>query len=88
MNDEEIAREIQSRGLEIEYLRELAASLGFADSEGVLTSDAKKLAAAAVGDWRAAVTEAVFEAIDHSSHEQRRRAALRTLSLREEGDGG
>jgi hypothetical protein len=65
MNDEEIARQIQGRGLEIEYLRELAASLGFADSEG----------------W----TEAVFEAIDHSSPEQRRRAALRTLALHEEG---
>ena len=65
MNDEEIARQIQTRGLEIEYLRELAASLGFADSEG----------------W----TEAVFEAIDHSSPEQRRRAALRTLALQEEG---
>ena len=63
MNDEEIARQIQTRGLE--YLRELAASLGFADSEG----------------W----TEAVFEAIDHSSPEQRRRAALRTLALQEEG---
>jgi hypothetical protein len=65
MNDDEIAREIQSRGLEIEYLRELAASLGFADSEG----------------W----TEVLFEAIDHSSPEQRRRAALRTLALQEEG---
>jgi hypothetical protein len=68
MNDDEIAREIQSRGLEIEYLRELAASLGFADAEG----------------W----TEALFEAIDHSSPEQRRRAALRTLALQEEGGAG
>jgi hypothetical protein len=69
MNDDEIAREIQSRGLEIEYLRELAASLGFADAEG----------------W----TEALFEAIDHSSPEQRRRAALRTLALQEgEGEEG
>lgn len=61
MTDEEIARQIQGRGLEIEYLQELAASLGFAESEG----------------W----TEAVFEAIDHASAEQRRRAALRTLGL-------
>lgn len=68
MNDDEIAREIQSRGLEVEYLRELAASLGFADGEG----------------W----TEALFEAIDHASPEQRRRAALRTLTLQEEGEEG
>lgn len=33
MSDDEIAEAIQARGLEIEYLRELAASLGFADAE-------------------------------------------------------
>jgi hypothetical protein len=31
--DEEIAAEIQRRGLEIEYLRELSAALGFAAAE-------------------------------------------------------
>jgi hypothetical protein len=34
MDDTQIASEIQRRGLEIEYLRELAAALGFADDEG------------------------------------------------------
>lgn len=34
MTDEQIAEAIQRRGLEIEYLRELAAALGFAESEG------------------------------------------------------
>jgi hypothetical protein len=34
MTDEEIAAEIQRRGLEVEYLRELAAALGFAEAEG------------------------------------------------------
>ncbi|MEX2571820.1 MAG: hypothetical protein WD737_11030 [Gemmatimonadota bacterium] len=34
MNDREIATEIERRGLEVEYLRELAAALGFADEEG------------------------------------------------------
>lgn len=34
MEDEEIAREIQARGLEVEYLRELAAALGYAVEEG------------------------------------------------------
>lgn len=34
MTDEEIAAEIQRRELEIEYLRELAAALGFATDEG------------------------------------------------------
>ena len=33
MRDEEIARAIQERGLELEYLRELAAVVGFADAE-------------------------------------------------------
>lgn len=33
MRDEEIAREIQQRGLELEYLRELAAVVGFTDAE-------------------------------------------------------
>ncbi len=61
MNDQEIAAEIQRRGLEVEYLRELAASLGFADEEG----------------WN----EAVFNAIEGATHEQRRRAARRTLRL-------
>jgi hypothetical protein len=34
MEDEEIATEIQRRGLEVEYLQELAAALGFAAEEG------------------------------------------------------
>jgi hypothetical protein len=34
MTDEEIAAEIQRRGLEVEYLRELAAALGFSEEEG------------------------------------------------------
>lgn len=34
MTDEEIAAEIQRRALEVAYLRELAASLGFAEEEG------------------------------------------------------
>lgn len=34
MTDEEIAARIQERELEIEYLRELAAALGFAADEG------------------------------------------------------
>lgn len=61
MEDQEIAAEIQRRGLEIEYLRELAAALGFADDEG----------------W----SEAVFEAIERATPEERRRAARRTLRL-------
>lgn len=34
MDDEEIAAEIQRRGLEVVYLSELAAALGFAYDEG------------------------------------------------------
>lgn len=34
MTDEEIALALQERGLEIEYLRELAAALGFSEEEG------------------------------------------------------
>ncbi|MBV9775258.1 MAG: hypothetical protein JO040_14990 [Gemmatimonadetes bacterium] len=34
MEDQEIAEQIQRRGLEIEYLRELAAALGFGIDEG------------------------------------------------------
>lgn len=34
MTDDEIAAEIQRRGLEEEYLRELVASLGFTPGEG------------------------------------------------------
>jgi hypothetical protein len=34
MKDDKIAEELQRRGLEIEYLKELAASLGFAEDEG------------------------------------------------------
>ncbi|HEX7243681.1 MAG TPA: hypothetical protein VF263_25565 [Longimicrobiaceae bacterium] len=34
MTDEQIAAQIQGRGLEVEYLRELAAALGFAEEEG------------------------------------------------------
>jgi hypothetical protein len=62
--DDAIAAEIQRRGLEVAYLSELAAALGFAGDEG----------------W----TEAVFEAIERATPEQRRAAALRTLSLAEE----
>lgn len=62
--DDAIAAEIQRRGLEVVYLSELAASLGFTGDEG----------------WN----EAVFEAIEHATPEQRRAAALRTLSLAEE----
>lgn len=64
MRDEEIAAEIARRGLEMVYLSELAASLGFASDEG----------------W----SEAVMAAIEHASHAQRRRAALRTLGRPEE----
>jgi hypothetical protein len=64
MTDDEIAARIQGQGLEIDYLRELAASLGFAEEEG----------------W----SDAVFEAIEHASAEQRRVAALRTLGLADE----
>lgn len=34
MTDQEIAQELQRRGLEVDYLRELAAALGFAEEEG------------------------------------------------------
>lgn len=34
MDDARIAAEIQSRGLELEYLQELAAALGYAEEEG------------------------------------------------------
>lgn len=34
MTDEQIARELQGKGLEVEYLQELAAALGFAPDEG------------------------------------------------------
>ncbi len=34
LSDQEIAEELQRRGLEVEYLRELAAALGFAEEEG------------------------------------------------------
>lgn len=34
MHDHDIASEIQRRGLEVEYLRELAATLGFEEAEG------------------------------------------------------
>ena len=61
MTDEEIAASIQRLGLEVEYLKELAASLGFSPDEG----------------W----SEDVFEAMDRATPEQRRRAALRTLSM-------
>lgn len=64
MNDAQIAAEIQRRRLELEYLGELAASLGFSMDEG----------------W----TEEVFDAIERATAEQRRHAALRTLSLCEE----
>ena len=46
MTDEQIAAEIQRRGLEVEYLRELAAALGFAETEG----------------WSEAVFDAIVEA--------------------------
>ena len=63
MQDHEIAAEIARRGLELVYLSELAASLGFAGDEG----------------W----SEAVMSAIEHATHDQRRRAALRTLGIDE-----
>ncbi len=34
MRDELIGAEIERRGLEVEYLHELAATLGFSDEEG------------------------------------------------------
>lgn len=34
LSDEQIAEEIQRRGLEVTYLSELAAALGFTDDEG------------------------------------------------------
>ena len=34
MKDSEIAGEIQRRGLEVDYLRELAAALGYEEREG------------------------------------------------------
>jgi len=34
VNDAEIGAELQRLGLEVEYLRELAAALGFAEDEG------------------------------------------------------
>ena len=34
MDDSDIAAAIQQRGLEVAYLRELAAALGFAEEEG------------------------------------------------------
>jgi hypothetical protein len=34
LTDEQLSAEIHNRGLEVEYLRELAAALGFAESEG------------------------------------------------------
>lgn len=61
MQDHEIAAEIARRGLEFVYLSELAASLGFAASEG----------------W----SEAVLNAIEKATPDERRRAALRTLGL-------
>ena len=61
MTDDEIAAAIQRLKLEVEYLQELAASLGFAPEEG----------------WN----EQVFDAIERATPEQRRLAALRTLSL-------
>ena len=39
MTDEEIAEQLQGRGLEEEYVRELLASLGFDPADG-LTADA------------------------------------------------
>jgi hypothetical protein len=66
MDDATIAAEIQRRGLEVAYLRELAAALGFADDEG----------------W----TEQVFEAMERAAPEQRRAAALRTLSLADDAE--
>jgi len=34
IGDEEIGAELRRRGLEVQYLRELAAMLGFSDEEG------------------------------------------------------
>ena len=63
MTDEEIAEQLQGRGLEEDYVRELLASLGFDPAEGL--------------------TEAAIHALDTAEMEQRRKAALRTLTLGE-----
>lgn len=54
MNDQEIAAEIQRRGLEVEYLRELAAALGFAEEEGWSTAVFDAIEAASMDQRRAA----------------------------------
>lgn len=61
MTDEEIAEQLQGRGLEEEYIRELLASLGYDPADGL--------------------TEAAIHALDTAEMEQRRKAALRTLTL-------
>lgn len=54
MDDERIATEIQRRGLELEYLRELAASLGFAPEEGWTEAVIEAIDRAEPGQRRAA----------------------------------
>jgi hypothetical protein len=54
MRDELIGAEIQRRGLEIEYLHELAASLGFADEEGWTEELLAAIEAASLEQRRAA----------------------------------
>jgi hypothetical protein len=61
MTDEEIAEQLQGRGLEEDYVRELLASLGYDPADGL--------------------TEAAVHALDTAEMEQRRKAALRTLTL-------
>ncbi len=54
MDDQQIAREIQQRSLEIEYLRELAASLGFGEEEGWSEAVFRAIEAASADERRRA----------------------------------
>ena len=54
MTDQEIATAIQRRGLEVEYLRELAAALGFAEEEGWSEAVFDAIEAAAMEERRRA----------------------------------
>jgi hypothetical protein len=62
MEDADIAAEIQRRGLEVAYLQELAAALGFAEDEG----------------WSEAVFEAIEHASAAQRREAARRTLLLT----------
>ena len=59
MTDEEVAAEIQRRGLEVEYLRELAAVLGYAESEGWSAEVVCAIEAATYAQRRAAAERAI-----------------------------